>query len=710
MFSRKASDARIGLSVRQTGQAVQSPINYESFSRQGYQKNVTVYRCVSMIAQACAGIELELYQKRAGGKPIEIENHELLNLIKNPNPIDSGYQFMESLVSYFLLTGNGLIEQTKLSGNRIYSDKQPIELWTVRPDRIKIIVGKNGYPKQYELTTNDVSKVWEFDEIKLKSNLIHMKSFNPTDLWWGMSPLQAAMLSLDQSNAADKWNLSLLQNSATPSGVLKVLTTAANPTGTLGEAQFANLKSELELNYQGAQNTGRPMLLEGGLDWTQISLSPKEMSFLENKKVTSADIAEVFGVPLEMLGLGQKTFNNYAEARAAFYEETVLPLLDSILNKFNNCIAPSFGQGLYLKYDKDDIEALGNKRQIKFNTVKDANFLTQNEKRTAAGYEEKIGWDVFVIGNQILGQPDDLTAQDIPTATEPETTKSIAVDDLDDEKSLGWKSINLINSNEKKRSWRKQNNQRDRLAKSFERDLNSDFKKMNDDILDVLLTTKEKPLIDLRINQIIEKSMNEMSKTVAKNIKYTVEDFSQNLFANAKSIGIITIEKKTSRNYNDWVERFVKKRTADAITAIDGTTRKKASALIKDFVSEASLEGESNTDLANVLMDNFKTISKGRAHTIARTEVSMASNNANLNAARDLEVPNLQKEWISANDDRSRDGDKGTADHVVMDGVQVPMDEMFSVPPDAAMDGPSDISAPAEQVINCRCVLVFSAR
>jgi hypothetical protein len=85
----------------------------------------------------------------------------------------------------------------------------------------------------------------------------------------------------------------------------------------------------------------------------------------------------------------------------------------------------------------------------------------------------------------------------------------------------------------------------------------------------------------------------------------------------------------------------------------------------------------------------------------------MASSSGSIEAVRTLQVPNLQKEWISADDDRTRNGFDGDANHLIMNGAKVPLDEKFTVPPDASMDGPGDSAGGAEQVCNCRCVLVY---
>jgi HK97 family phage portal protein len=477
LFGRKDSQARIALSFRQVGNPISTPRNYEGFAKEGYQKNVIVYRCISMIAQACGGIDWELYNKsRKGGKQTEISEHALLTLIERPNPMMGRSSFFESFVSYYKLTGNSFIESV-----RPRPTLPPMELWPTRPDKMQIVPGARGYPDKYIFKAGEVSKTFPVDPVKLKSDMFHMKSFHPLNDWWGMSPLEAALYALDQSNSGQKWNLALLQNSATPSGVLQMKVSDSNPNGSMTEEQFGRLKTEIESEYAGAKNAGRPMLLEGGLEWKQISMSPKDMEFLQNKQVTSTDIAEVYGVPPEMLGLGQKTFNNYKEARMSFFEDTILPLMDQIATELNAWLVPMFGENLVLKYDKDDIEALAPKREAKFISVQNASWLTVNEKREATGYEPKEGWDVFVIGSDLIADPSDyMTEPEEPLPNEdlPEKESEQIQEPEEDDGEKGFKSFNLLNRNEKKTSWRKQNWKRKRLESSFSRDLSSDLKEL----------------------------------------------------------------------------------------------------------------------------------------------------------------------------------------------------------------------------------------
>jgi HK97 family phage portal protein len=207
--------------------------------------------------------------------------------------------------------------------------------------------------------------------------------------------MEAAAVPLDIHNAAGAWNKALLDNAARPSGALVF----AGPTGTaLTDTQFDRLKAELEASYQGAANAGRPLLLDGGLDWKPLSMSPKDMDFVEAKNAAAREIALAFGVPPLLLGLnGDNTHANYAEANRAFYRQTVIPLAKRTAEAIAQWLGPAFGPdlrsgaGIRLVPDLDAIEALAGERESLWRRVGEASFLTEDEKREAVGYGRRGG-------------------------------------------------------------------------------------------------------------------------------------------------------------------------------------------------------------------------------------------------------------------------------------------------------------------------------
>ncbi len=721
-LSVKESQARIVSQIMQVGQAQSTPANYESFARKGYSANVAVYTAINKIAVAGGGVTWKLFNSRNNTKPTQILDNPLIKLMERPNPMQGTSAFIQSVLGYYLISGNSYIEK-----NKPFEKQPPTELWADRPDRMRIIPGKIGYPQSFEFTgAGNTKKLFPVDQVTLKSDMLHWKTFNPLNDWYGLSPLQAALLSLDINNAGKAWNLSMLRNSATPTGVLQMIKSEANPRGELTDTQYARIKASFKDSYQNAKNAGEPIILEGGLNWTQMSLSPKEMDWLKSGEVSAHDIFMVYGVPGEIVGLGTKTFNNYREAKLSFYEETVLPLLDSFRDDvLNKDIAPEFGENLWLDYDRDDIEALSLRREQKYTSLGSVNFLNQNEKREMVGKEPVEGWDVFVIGTQVGGEPEDFvsaspfgapvdvgpkdeTIDDPPKKPKKPKKPEPPEDDEDLEKEKGWKSINLVNQNEKEKAWKRQNRKRLQLEVGFKRDLKADFNELASVIAKASKLTDDPKLKEFAILNAIDQFIPNLERTISKNVRYTLEDFGQMILNEAKTIGLVTETKakRDQQKYDAYVTQYVQTRTGNAITEIAGTTRKQVRRIVSEWVQEAITEGDSADTLAKYLQMEFEGLSEGRAKNIAVTEVGMASTNGALEAVKVLNVPNMQKEWVSADDGRVREDD-AVANHAAMNGVSIALTEKFTVPPDADMDCPGDPSAGASQVCNCRCVLVY---
>jgi HK97 family phage portal protein len=291
----------------------------------------------------------------------------LLRLLEKPNPGQPGREFAEQLYGFLLVAGNAYVERAEIDGS-------PRELHALRPDRMKAVPSANGWAEAYEYSVNGQSVRMPRDSV------LHLRLFNPLSDHYGMSPLEAAQRAIDTHNAASAWNKAMLDNSARPSGALVY----AAGEGHLTVEQFERLKTELEQSYQGAANAGRPMVLEGGLDWKQMGYSPRDMEFNEAKNAAARDIALAFGVPPMLLGIpGDNTFANYMEANRGFWRQTVLPLA----SRMAEAMTGFMGQGRYrLAHDLDQVEALSADREALWARVGQAEFLSEDEKRAAVGY------------------------------------------------------------------------------------------------------------------------------------------------------------------------------------------------------------------------------------------------------------------------------------------------------------------------------------
>ncbi len=367
----KTSRAQALLAMHTLGAPRWSARDYTTLAFQGYERNAVVYRCVRMIAEAAASVPWRLYDGRA-----EVSEHPLLDLFNWPNPKEAGPVFLETVFSNLLIYGNAYVEAALVDGG-------PRELYALRPDRVQLVPGRNGWPAAYDYSFGGETARYVMGGGGIDP-VLHLKLFHPLDDHYGFPPLAAAQIALDTHNAASAWNKALLDNAARPSGAL-VFSGADN--AHLSDEQFARLKAELDENFQGPLNAGRPLLLEGGLDWKALSLSPHDMDFGAAKAAAARDIALAFGVPPLMLGMpGDNTHANFAEANRSLWRQTVIPLVSRTLKSFSQWLAPSFGGPLRLDYDVDRIEALAQERAQEWSRIDAASFLSQDEKREAAGY------------------------------------------------------------------------------------------------------------------------------------------------------------------------------------------------------------------------------------------------------------------------------------------------------------------------------------
>jgi HK97 family phage portal protein len=363
------------------GQPVWTPRDLASLAREGFAKNAIVYRAVRMIAEAAASVPLFLFDGEE-----EVDEHPLLRLLARPNPAQCKPELLETFFGHLLVAGNAYLEAVTVAGTLR-------ELHALRPDRMKLVPGPDGWPEAYDYSVGGQTVRFRMDIAGGVRPILHMALFNPLNDHYGMSPLEAAAASIDIHNASGAWNKALLDNSACPSGALVY----AAKDGQLSPEQFERLKAELEESFQGAKNAGRPLLLEGGLDWKAMAFSPKDMDFIAAKHVAAREVALALGVPPMLLGIpGDNTYSNYAEANRSFWRQTVLPLVNRTAKALSGWLGGAFGEGaLELRPDLDAVEALSTEREALWERVRAADFLTINEKRAAVGYGEIDGGDLL---------------------------------------------------------------------------------------------------------------------------------------------------------------------------------------------------------------------------------------------------------------------------------------------------------------------------
>ena len=357
------------------GRVAWSPRDAVSLAKTGFQGNPVGFRVVKLIAEAAAALPLVLQD--AGRR---YEEHPVLRLIARPNGAQGRAELFEAIYGHLMLAGNAYIEAVPGEG------VVPGELHVLRPDRMSLVPGADGWPVAYDYTVGARKHRFAMGAVQ---PICHLKSFHPQDDHYGFAPLQAAAVAIDVHNAASAWSKALLDNAARPSGA--IVYKGADGQGSLSGDQYDRLVSEMEMHHQGARNAGRPMLLEGGLDWKPMGFSPSDMEFQKTKEAAAREIAIAFGVPPMLMGIpGDATYANYQEANRAFYRLTILPLAQKVLADVSHWIAGFTGEMLSLQVDLDHVPALAAERDQLWARVGAAAFLSDAEKRVLLGLPAQV--------------------------------------------------------------------------------------------------------------------------------------------------------------------------------------------------------------------------------------------------------------------------------------------------------------------------------
>ncbi|MGQ5702745.1 phage portal protein [Sandaracinobacteroides sp. A072] len=337
--------------------ATERPRGYEAQVRAAFA-NAVALRAIRLVSEGLSSVRLV-----AGG-----EDHPALGLIA-PG-------LMEAVSTHLLLHGNAYID-TALDHRGL-----PAALWVLRPERMRLETDANGWPREWVYRVGSRVERYPAEGDAATPALLHLKAMNPLDDHLGMGVLEAASEPVAMLQAAGRWNRALLANAARPSGALVL----DSEEGPLSAEQHARLLEEIEAGFQGAANAGRPMLLEGGLRWQPLAMTPAEMDFQKARESAAREVALAFGVPPMLLGLpGDSTHANYAEANVALWRLTILPLLARILDGLSVHLGTWWPE-LRLEPDLDMVPALWGDRERLWRHVGSAAFLSDDEKR------EMLGW------------------------------------------------------------------------------------------------------------------------------------------------------------------------------------------------------------------------------------------------------------------------------------------------------------------------------
>ena len=382
-------------SIMQRNSATWSAREFVAFATEGYRDNPTVRACI--MAKQKAAIECPIILVNEKGEAVE--NHPILSLLNKPNPMQSWEKFLTQMIGSHDIAGEGDVLKIGIG--------QSVELWPLRPDWLEITTFSMGLPVSCSYTPSDT-----YEESTVKqyqfSELMIWAEYNPLFRWRGLSPLYSAAYSIDTLNEYAKSNKAMLENGMTPSGVLWT-------DSEVSDTSFNRLQEQFNGKYAGAKNSGKPMILDGGLKWQGMSFSPRDMEFVSGKRLSQLDVCQVLRVPPQIIGIeGSQTFANYEQARAAFYEDEVIPMVNGLLSELLGFLRKDFKLPPTYKLivDTDGITALEPRRAERNKVIDGLTSLKVDEKRAAMGYQSTEGGDVILVDSNKI--PLDMAGADIP--------------------------------------------------------------------------------------------------------------------------------------------------------------------------------------------------------------------------------------------------------------------------------------------------------
>lgn len=344
---------------------------------EGYMRNIIVYRAITLISGQVKRMRCKLFKLNVKKELTEeIKNHPLLTLLGAPYPNMSKSYFLERLTTQKLIYGNNYIEKIYNIRGGAFNATPPLALLPLRPDWISIEEGNNSLNKSYVYQPDRGASIKFLVGVTGKSNIIHDQMFNPNDDHHGLSPIVPAGYSIDVHNEASKWNFSFLRRGASPSGVLEVPMEVK-----LSPEVFERLKADIDTKMSGSENTGRPLLLEGGMKWIPMSTNPKDGDFIEMKKQVTHEIALAFGLPIETLNTESSKYDNLHAAYEQLYHDQVIPIGESIVNNYNNALTPLYGNDLLLVADFSHTSVMQKANTRMMMALNPITYMTNNEKR-----------------------------------------------------------------------------------------------------------------------------------------------------------------------------------------------------------------------------------------------------------------------------------------------------------------------------------------
>ncbi len=675
-----------------------------------YRKSLYVFACVSKIATKTASIDLTMYKvANSKGETVEILNHPLLDLLYKPNLFQTKAEFFENTVINLKLTGDAFWFKVRNDAGQV------VELWNLRPDMVTIVADATTFVKGYVLSKSDGTQ-----QDFRPEDIIHFKYPDPISMYCGMGPLHPAARRVQTEDYATSFQANFFLNSARPDAVIK------SPNSELTEEQKKDIRDGFGKRHQGVKNSSKVAILDGGLEYQQISISQKEMDYIESMRFTRDDILVAFQVPKPLLAIVDDVNRANSEtAMAIFLGETIKPEISRIVEKINEEMTyEDFGEEFVLSFEDPTPE----NREMELKEYESGlinNYLLINEVRQREGLPPvNGGWSFY------------MSIANVPVGGLPQKgAKAFTADEIMEDSKKNEKILEKANAekkpelyNFKGRSIFKRKlemyEQAEAAIKGKLTSKTSKKSKKKAKSTAIFATDESKNLYANYINKKIDlkagKLKDATTEFFAQQAKRVIGNMPAEKSIKQKDVQVLVneifdkaSEGKIAINFiTPFIEDFVKSSAQDAIQmiapaedfndtssvqkriekrakffaeSVNNTTLDKLTATLSEGISQA----EGIADLTKRVSDMYDTFPTYRSELVARTEATASNNEGLLEGFKQSNVA-TGKEWINAGDDRVRDEHE---DGIGVGGEIVGLEAKFS----------NGLMYPSEP--NCRCVL-----
>jgi len=669
-----------------------------------YRVSALVYRCSTIWAEETIQVPLRIFRKTGQRLGPEVLDGPVWDLLSEINGIQAWPEFLYLTMLNLALTGNAF--WWKVRNRR----GVPVELWSLKPTEIKIERATGSADLRYEWRPSDAGSVAYLFE---QSSIVHLRIPSPLSDVWGMSPVRPAADDIRADQQAKRSTLGMLDNSALPAGVLV-------SSQDLSPEQAKLIRDQWREVYGGPANVGRVAVLGRGAEFKTIAIQPKDIEYLNQRKLSRAGIINAFGIPPIYVGIESENFGNRREQRRQLWQDKLVPLFRLIEGQLTERLLREFDPSYVAVLDETRTDIfvgiVGEQIETASKAV-NGRLMTPNEARrnfilpfVRDVQGDLVGGDDFLVPLSMVpaasvfsgatlgllspGTPDGGT----PASKAVEGAPALlGVTEGESHRIEAWKRFEAIELPATTTLWIALRGLFDGLAHAVVTSLaQQGDTELSEGMIErvvpapgqvsVLLSRVLDPHVRAAFQAGYRRGAGEIPGVVTK--------------AEGDLEGVITL--KIPDLFDPLIGSFLQARLLMYGPLI-------ADSIVKAFrasLLEGVQAGESITLLQTRLMAFSDLSSPVRALRVARTEIVAAANAGALASYQDSGVVE-QQEWVTARDAFVRPaGQRGghMFNHVAADGQVRAIDKPFLVSGEKLMY-PGDVSMGASpgNIVNCRC-------